>query len=121
MVRRRHSQLDSEAARQLFNDMVTVATCNVGILCTGSELVARVVIWQSCCVTGTCMSTTLLIEPTVLSSSCSRAPSLALLDVEDAHIDVVSSPVREAFFRAPPSSRATLPRYNNQSQNLPHP
>ena len=50
---------------------------------------------------------------TVLSSSCSRAPSLALLDVEDTHVDIVSSPVRETFFRAPPSSRAPLPRYNN--------
>ena len=50
---------------------------------------------------------------TVLSSSCSRAPSLAPLDGEDAHVDIVSSPVRETFFRPPPSSRAPLQRYNN--------
>jgi len=39
--------------------MATATTCNIEILCTGSELVARVVIWQSCCA-GTCMSTTRL-------------------------------------------------------------
>ena len=50
---------------------------------------------------------------TVLSSSCSRAPSLAPLDAEDAHVDIVSSPVRETFFRAPSSSRAPRSRYNN--------
>ena len=49
---------------------------------------------------------------TVFSSSCSRAPSLAPLDTEDPHVDIVSSPVREIFFRAPPSSRAPLPSYN---------
>jgi hypothetical protein len=49
---------------------------------------------------------------TVFSSSCSRAPSLAPLDAEDPHVDIVSSPVREIFFRAPPSSRAPVPRYN---------
>ena len=49
---------------------------------------------------------------TVFSSGCSRAPSLAPLDAEDPHIDIVSSPVRENFFRAPPSSRAPLPKYN---------
>jgi len=43
---------------------------------------------------------------TVLSSSCSRAPSLAPLDAEDA-------PVRETFFRASSSSRAPCSRYNN--------
>jgi hypothetical protein len=48
---------------------------------------------------------------TVFSSSCSRAPSLAPLDAEDPHVDIVSSPVREIFFRAP-SSRAPLPTYN---------
>lgn len=48
---------------------------------------------------------------TVFSSSCSRAPSLAPLDAEDPHVDIVSSPVREIFFRAP-SSRAPLPAYN---------
>ena len=48
---------------------------------------------------------------TVLSSSYSRAPSLAPLDAEDPHVDIVSSPVREIFFRAP-SSRAPLPAYN---------
>ncbi|KAH9991822.1 hypothetical protein BJV77DRAFT_485770 [Russula vinacea] len=32
---------------------------------------------------------------TVFSSSCSRAPSLAPLDAEDSHVDIVSSPVRE--------------------------
>jgi hypothetical protein len=48
---------------------------------------------------------------TVLSSSYSRAPSLAPLDAEDPHVDIVSSPVREVFFRAP-SSRAPLPMYN---------
>jgi len=48
---------------------------------------------------------------TVFSSSCSRAPSLAPLDAEDPHVDIVSSPVRETFFRAP-SSRAPLPTYN---------
>jgi len=51
---------------------------------------------------------------TVLSSSCSRAPSLAPLDAEDAHVDIVSSPVRETFFRPHPS-RAPLSRYNNKS------
>ena len=50
---------------------------------------------------------------TVLSSSCSRAPSLAPLDTEDAHVDIVSSPVRETFFRTPSSSRAPHSRYNN--------
>lgn len=50
---------------------------------------------------------------TVLSSSCSRAPSLAPLDAEDAHVDIVSSPVRETFFRAPSSSRAPRSRYNS--------
>ena len=40
---------------------------------------------------------------TVFSSSCSRAPSLAPLDAEDPHVDIVSSPVRETFFRAPSS------------------
>ena len=49
---------------------------------------------------------------TVFSSSCSRAPSLAPLDAEDPHVDIVSSPVRENFFRAPPSSRAPVSRYN---------
>jgi hypothetical protein len=49
---------------------------------------------------------------TVFSSSCSRAPSLAPLDAEDPHVDIVSSPVRDVFFRAAPSSRAPLPRYN---------
>jgi hypothetical protein len=48
---------------------------------------------------------------TVFSSSCSRAPSLAPLDADDPHVDIVSSPVREIFFRAP-SSRAPLPTYN---------
>lgn len=48
---------------------------------------------------------------TVFSSSCSRAPSLAPLDAEDPHVDIVSSPVRENFFRAP-SSRPPLPTYN---------
>lgn len=48
---------------------------------------------------------------TVFSSSCSRAPSLAPLDADDPHVDVVSSPVREIFFRAP-SSHAPLPKYN---------
>lgn len=55
---------------------------------------------------------------TVLSSSCSRAPSLAPLDTEDAHVDIVSSPVRETFFRTPSSSRTPHSRYNNHySQN----
>jgi hypothetical protein len=48
---------------------------------------------------------------TVFSSSCSRAPSLAPLEADDPHVDIVSSPVREVFFRAPPSSRAPLPTY----------
>jgi hypothetical protein len=48
---------------------------------------------------------------TVLSSSWSRAPSLAPLDAEDPHVDIVSSPVREVFFRGS-SSRAPLPTYN---------
>jgi hypothetical protein len=47
---------------------------------------------------------------TVFSSSCSRAPSLAPLDAEDPHVDIVSSPIREIFFRAP-SSRAPIPTY----------
>jgi hypothetical protein len=46
---------------------------------------------------------------TVLSSSWSRAPSLAPLDAEDPHVDIVSSPVREIFFRAP-SARAPFPK-----------
>ena len=49
---------------------------------------------------------------TVLSSSCSRAPSLAFLDAEDAHVDIVSSPVRETF-RASSSSRAPDSRYKS--------
>lgn len=54
---------------------------------------------------------------TVHSSSCSRAPSLVPLDLEDPLIDIVSSPVQETFFRAFPSSRAApLSRYNK-----PHP
>jgi hypothetical protein len=48
---------------------------------------------------------------TVFSSSCSRAPSPAPQDAEDPHVDIVSSPVREIFFR-PPSSRAPFPTYN---------
>ncbi|KAF8269259.1 hypothetical protein EI94DRAFT_1829056 [Lactarius quietus] len=58
-----------------------------------------------------------LISDDALSSSCSRAPSLAPLDSEDPHIDIVSSPVQDTFFRAYPSSRAApLSRYNK-----PHP
>ena len=58
-----------------------------------------------------------LISDDALSSSCSRAPSLAPLDSEDPHIDIVSSPVQDTFFRAYPSSRtAPLSRYNK-----PHP
>jgi hypothetical protein len=58
-----------------------------------------------------------LISDDALSSSCSRAPSLAPLDSEDPHIDIVSSPVQDTFFRAFPSSRAApLSRYNK-----PHP
>jgi hypothetical protein len=54
-----------------------------------------------------------LISDDALSSSCSRAPSLAPLDSEDPHIDIVSSPVQDTFFRAFPSSRAApLSRYN---------
>jgi len=50
---------------------------------------------------------------TVLSSSCSRTPSLAPLNAEDAHIDIVPSLVREMFFHASSSSRAPCSRYNN--------
>ena len=58
-----------------------------------------------------------LISDDALSSSCSRAPSLAPLDSEDPHIDIVSSPVQDTFFRVFPSSRAApLSRYNK-----PHP
>src|SRR6266702_8437424 len=58
-----------------------------------------------------------LISDDALSSGCSRAPSLAPLDSEDPHIDIVSSPVQETFFRAFPSTRAApLSRYNK-----PHP
>jgi hypothetical protein len=54
-----------------------------------------------------------LISDDALSSSCSRAPSLAPLDSEDPHVDIVSSPVQDTFFRAFPSSRtAPLSRYN---------
>ena len=49
---------------------------------------------------------------TVFSSSCSRAPSLAPLDAEDAHVDILSSPVQEAFIRPSAPSRAPLSRYN---------
>ncbi|KAI0267063.1 hypothetical protein BC834DRAFT_842762 [Gloeopeniophorella convolvens] len=51
---------------------------------------------------------------TAHSSSCSRAPSLAL-DNEDADVDIVSSPVQETFFRAGSTSRASLPRYNKSA------
>lgn len=58
-----------------------------------------------------------LISDDALSSGCSRAPSLAPLDSEDPHIDIVSSPVQDTFYRAFPSSRAApLSRYNK-----PHP
>ncbi|KAH9055425.1 hypothetical protein EDB87DRAFT_1579827 [Lactarius vividus] len=54
-----------------------------------------------------------LISDDALSSGCSRAPSLAPLDSEDPHIDIVSSPVQDTFFRAFPSSRAApLSRYH---------
>ena len=49
---------------------------------------------------------------TVFSSSCSRAPSLAPSDTEDAHVDIVSSPVQEAFVRTSAPPRAPLSRYN---------
>lgn len=55
---------------------------------------------------------------TVFSSTWSRAPSLAPLDSEDTHVDIVTSPLRETFFRAAPSSRAAAAfptRYNNNS------
>jgi len=45
-------------------------------------------------------------------SSCSRAPSLTLSDTEDAHVDIVSSPVQEAFIRTSAPTRAPLSRYN---------
>jgi hypothetical protein len=49
---------------------------------------------------------------TVFSSSCSRAPSLAPSDTEDAHVDIVSSPVQEAFIRTSAPPRAPLSRHN---------
>ncbi|KAH9961517.1 hypothetical protein BC827DRAFT_322929 [Russula dissimulans] len=57
---------------------------------------------------------------TVFSSSCSRAPSLAPLDTEDTHVDIVSSPVRETFFRPHPS-RAPLSRHNKPYSTVPKP
>ena len=49
---------------------------------------------------------------TVFSSSFSRAPSLAPSDREDAHVDIVSSPVQEAFIRTSAPPWAPLSRYN---------
>jgi hypothetical protein len=61
-----------------------------------------------------------LISDDALSSGCSRAPSLAPLDWEDPHIDIVSSPVQDTFFRAFPSSRAApLSRYNTSNHSKP--
>ena len=60
-----------------------------------------------------------LISDDALSSGCSRAPSLAPLDSEDSHIDIVSSPVQDTF-RAFPSSRAApLSRYRPPNHAKP--
>ena len=49
---------------------------------------------------------------TVFSSSCSRAPSLAPPDTEDARVDIVSPPIQGAFIRTSAPPWAPLSRYN---------
>jgi hypothetical protein len=40
---------------------------------------------------------------------------LVPLDAEDAHIDILSSPIQEAFIHPSVPSHAPLSRYNNKS------
>ncbi|KAI0301056.1 hypothetical protein B0F90DRAFT_378749 [Multifurca ochricompacta] len=49
---------------------------------------------------------------TVPSSGCSRAPSMAPLETDDAHVDIVSSPAQETFFRSTAPPRAPFSRHN---------